>query len=65
MNCPLCLGQLWLSDERGDYFRCVECNGTGEKNARARIIDFESARRLRDNRRRDEMGKDDKGPDAT
>lgn len=64
MNCQLCLGKLWLLDASGDYFRCGECNGTGEKYARARVIDFESARRVRDNRRRRKVDTDDKGPDA-
>lgn len=64
MNCPMCLGKLWLLDESGDYFRCSECKGTGEKNAESRIIDFESARALRNMRRRVPVGQDDPNPDA-
>jgi|688.fasta_scaffold26571_3 hypothetical protein len=49
MNCLVCLGRLWLQDEKGDYFRCGECNATGERkeNGRKMVIDLERYRRER------------------
>ena len=49
MNCPLCLGKLWLQDEVGEYFRCGECYGTGDKKGGryGMVIDLERYRRER------------------
>lgn len=52
MNCLVCLGRLWLQDETGDYFRCGECNGTGEgkKNGYDVVIDLDNYRNKYRNR---------------
>lgn len=55
MNCPACMGRLWLEDYNGDFFRCLACNGTGnmterEKHGSAVVLDFDAARRLRDSK---------------
>ena len=48
MNCPACLGKLWLEDHKGDWFKCLNCNATGEANrAIARIYSLSDARAAR------------------
>ena len=53
MNCLTCMGALWLKDEKGDFFKCLDCNGTGDRreNGRANIIDIRVARSRRDDTR--------------
>jgi len=65
MNCPSCLGRLWIEDMDGDFFRCEECNGTGDqKREMATVTDIRTARDLRDRRRVAKMVPDGSGNDA-
>lgn len=66
MNCLTCMGALWLKDHEGNFFKCLDCNGTGDrrKNGRANVIDIRVARSLRDDRRAAKVGSDDTGDDA-
>lgn len=69
MNCPSCLGRLWLRDWQGEFFKCLDCNGTGEirkevKHELAPVVDLAAARRLRDRRRLKAVGPKPTGNDA-
>lgn len=57
MNCLTCMGALWLKDHEGNFFKCRDCNGTGDRreNGRADVIDIWVARSRRDNRLAAEM----------
>ena len=57
MNCLTCMGALWLKDHEGNFFKCRDCNGTGDRreNGRAAAIDIRIARSRRDDRRAAEM----------
>lgn len=57
MNCLTCMGALWLKDHEGNFFKCRDCNGTGDRreNGRAAVIDIRIARSRRDDRRAAEM----------
>lgn len=66
MNCLTCMGALWLQDDQGNFFKCRDCNGTGDRrpNGRAAVIDIRAARDLRDRRRAAEMVSDGDGDNA-
>lgn len=57
MNCLTCMGALWLKDHEGNFFKCRDCNGTGDRreNGRATVIDIRVARSRRDDRLAAEM----------
>ena len=49
------MGQLWLQDCDGQWFKCLNCNATGEepgerKRETAVVFDFAAARHRRDKR---------------
>ena len=65
MNCPSCLGRLWLQDVNGDFFKCALCQATGEpKNELASVIDIATARNLRNSRRAKKVVQDNPDGDA-
>ena len=65
VNCPHCLGRLWIQDADGDFFRCENCLGTGEyANKMDTVVDISVAHSIRSRRRRPKVDKDDTGGDA-